>query len=148
ESLSIPDGIPPEFAAYLRGALAYHLKDLGGARNHWRSILEMGEKGKLHRGVWASYMIGKAYWLEDKFEEAIPWFHQAAEYTQSPRNYWEGPGLGASAHKWEAVCALECKHYKKSMHMLLEQYAAGRKWAEKRLSDAAELLLNEGNQDA
>ncbi len=60
EDPPIPAGLPREFDAYVRGALAWHRGDVASARAAWNRLMALPENERRRRSTWAAYMLGRA----------------------------------------------------------------------------------------
>ncbi|HAA03444.1 MAG TPA: hypothetical protein DCE18_08745, partial [Syntrophobacteraceae bacterium] len=64
-SLAVPDGLPGEFADYLRGAIAYWQNDMDTARRAWQDLLRLPADERRHRSTGGAYMLGRGFLSTD-----------------------------------------------------------------------------------
>jgi hypothetical protein len=94
--------LPPEFAAYTRGAAEYANKDWDGAVALWKKLVELPAEQRKYKSVWAAYMIGRAR-LATNQDEADAAFEQATRLaSEGFKDSW---GLSASALRWRVEIA-------------------------------------------
>ena len=74
---AVPEGLPGEFADYLRGAIAYRQGDEAAARRAWQGLLGRPPEERPMRSTWAAYMLGRSHAGSDP-ARAADWFRQAA----------------------------------------------------------------------
>ncbi len=60
EALGLAGELPPDVALYTVGALAWSQQDWQGALDYFRQVAALPAAQRAHRGVWASYMEGRA----------------------------------------------------------------------------------------
>jgi hypothetical protein len=78
----VPEGLPQEFALYIRGALAYGRMDYDDARAAWQELLDLPAGQRRYRTVWAAYMIGRTYVggdVEGDGTSAIEWLRRTRQ---------------------------------------------------------------------
>ncbi|RUQ35807.1 MAG: hypothetical protein EKK71_10935, partial [Candidatus Competibacteraceae bacterium] len=121
-ALAVPEGLPGEFADYLRGAIAYHGKQTAAARQAWQDLLNRPPEQRRQRSVWAAYMLGRSY-LGDNPSEALRWFQQTRELAQ--QGFPDPLGLAAASLGWEAQLALKQGHYAPALELFRVQLEAG-----------------------
>ena len=108
-----------EFRLYLQGAAAARAGQCQAARAAWKGVLALPKTKRLHRGVWAAYMLGRSWagvgrWAcqgADEPAKAKRWFGKARELAaQGLANKRVGAaadrlGLGVESLGWEARAA-------------------------------------------
>jgi tetratricopeptide (TPR) repeat protein len=117
---TIPEGLPVEFAEYLRGSCFYYLGEKAKARNVWLHLLELPKKQRLYRSTWAAFMIAKML-LKEKPDESIPWFQRVRRLAEE--GYFDSLGLASSSLGWEARAMLDMKRYEQAIELYLAQMA-------------------------
>ncbi len=120
--LAPPEGIPAEFADYLRGAIALREGDPDKARASWQGLLARPEAERRQRSVWAAFMLGKSFLFQD-FPQAKRWF--ALARSLSTNGFSDSLGLAASSLGWEAQGALEKGLFAPAAALYLQAHAAG-----------------------
>lgn len=136
----VPDGLPGEFSDYLHGAVAYHRKRYGIARETWTSLLARPAEERRFRSTWAAYMIGRSY-VEDQPESAAPWFEKTR--TLDKEGFRDSLGLAAASLGWQAHAELRMKHYEQAISLYLEQARCGDHGAYASLRMTAAKMLRE-----
>ncbi len=139
--LTVPAGLPGEFADYLRGAIAYHQNRMDAARASWTALLARPRAQRRYRTTWALFMIGKSCldWYPDT---AIPWFRRVR--SAAVAGFPDSLGLAAASFGWEAKAYLQCKQYDKAIELYLLQHATGDKSAAVSLLWTASAALSAG----
>jgi hypothetical protein len=122
EGLAVPEGLPPEFALYLRGLLGYSAGRMDEARVAWESLLKLPPAQRTRRTVWAKFMIGKSY-LSDDPAKAVAAFRQVREEVRSGRN--DPLGLAAASLGWEGKAELHQQHQAAAIELYLQQSSTG-----------------------
>ena len=121
-ALTVPDGLPGEFADYLRGAIAYRQNRPDAARQAWQALLQRPADQRRNRSTWAAYMLGRSY-LPDDPAEARRWFQQARDLAKE--GYADRLGLAAASLGWEAQLELAQGHYAPALEAFRVQLEAG-----------------------
>ncbi|MFZ4789540.1 MAG: tetratricopeptide repeat protein [Candidatus Competibacteraceae bacterium] len=121
-ALTVPDGLPGEFADYLRGAIAYRQNQPDAARSAWQALLQRPADQRRNRSTWAAYMLGRSY-LPDNPAEARRWFQQTRELAKE--GYADRLGLAAASLGWEAQLDLQQGHYAPALEAFRVQLEAG-----------------------
>ena len=138
ESLVTPTGLPKEFAHYLDGFIALQKGQTNDACVAWCRVLDLPEKERQHRSVWAAFMLGKAMLGVDR-AAAIRWFRKTRQLK------WDGfsdeLGLAASSLGWEALAELREKNYERAIELYLQHDASGDRTAVRSLEIAADFAL-------
>jgi hypothetical protein len=119
---AVPEGLPGEFAEYLRGAIAYWQNDADTARRTWRELLERSADERRYRSPWAAYMLGRSYVGNDP-GQAINWFKKVRELVQE--GYPDPLGLAAASIGWEAQVELQQRHYATALELYRVHLATG-----------------------
>lgn len=104
--------IPKEFAAYLRGATAYHAGDWDSAVVHFTSVLELPAESRAHRSTWAAFMLGKA-WTKKDPTKAAPFFQQCRSLASE--GFADALDLAPASVGWQAYAEMEAAHYAASI---------------------------------
>jgi hypothetical protein len=140
DGFQIPEGIPGEFAEYLRGAVAYHRKRYEEARSAWTALLDRPADQRRNRTVWAAYMLGRS-WVEDKPDLAVEWFEKTR--LMAREGFRDSTGLAAASLGWQARAELRRGRYAEAIVLYLEQARAGDNGAHASLRMAVEALLKD-----
>jgi hypothetical protein len=120
--LTVPQGLPPQFAGYLHGLIAYSSRHMDEARTAWESVLQLPPEQRRRRSLWAEFMIGKSYLQEDP-SKAIEAFHRVRELARSGQK--DPLGLAAASLGWEARAELNQRHEAAAIGLYLQQCASG-----------------------
>ncbi|HEX4495614.1 MAG TPA: hypothetical protein VIE43_08110 [Thermoanaerobaculia bacterium] len=120
--LTVPAGLPGEFADYLQGAVAYHEDRFQDARQVWEKLLSQPAAERRHRTVWAAFMIGKAHLQLDP-AKAAPWFERTRELAR--QGFPDPLGLAAASFGWEASAATALKRPDEALVLYLQQMSTG-----------------------
>ncbi|HEY1173051.1 MAG TPA: hypothetical protein VGH19_16910 [Verrucomicrobiae bacterium] len=140
--LSIAKGLPPEFADYMRGSIAYHLAKTNDAVTAWTELLKRPAAERPYRTVWAEYMLGRVA-VESDPKVAIPHFQKVRVLVQE--GFADSTGLAAASLGWEARAWLNLKDYRRAVELYSEQVSSGdSQLAVVSLRMAAGLALKEG----
>ena len=126
--------LPPEFALYEQGALAWHNHELEKAAVAWGQILQLPETQRRYRSVWAAYMLGRAA-SDTNAQEARKYFALCRELASA--GFYDRTGLAAASLGWEAKVALSEKQYRPAIELYLQQLNAGDPRAATSLRDCA-----------
>jgi hypothetical protein len=118
----VPGGLPPEFADYLRGAMAYHAGRLDEARQAWQAVLARPAEERPFRSTWAAFMLGRSL-LESDPGEAVSWFARLRELAGA--GFADSLGLAAASVGWEARAELGRGGYERATELYLTQLATG-----------------------
>lgn len=124
ESLTVPEGLPAEFADYLRGALAYHRGDLGGATSAWEGLLKRPEVERRFRSTWAAFMLGKTHLRAERPGEAVRWFQRTREIA-GQKGFEDSLGLASASLGWEARAERDQGHHDKALVLYARQAQGG-----------------------
>ena len=118
--LSVPDGLPGEFADYLRGAIAYHQGDLKASISAWEGLLKRPEGERRFRSTWAAFMLGKTQLRAKKPAEAVRWFQRTREIA-GQKDFVDSLGLAAASLGWEARAERDQGHFDKALALYARQ---------------------------
>jgi len=121
-ALTVPDGLPGEFADYLRGAIAYRQNQPDAARQAWQALLQRPADQRRNRSTWAAYMLGRSALTENP-AEARRWFQQTRDLAKE--GYADRLGLAAASLGWEAQLELAQGHYAPALEAFRVQLEAG-----------------------
>lgn len=141
---ALPQGLPGEFADYMRGAIAYHQERYDEARTAWQAVLDRPAQERRYRSTWAAFMIGRAL-LEGDDEapvKALEWFERVRALARE--GYADSLGLAAASLGWQARGELSLGRYEAAFAHYLEQHAAGDTTAATSLRLAAKRALASG----
>lgn len=124
EAAVVPEGLPAEFADYLRGAIAYHRGDLEAAISAWEGLLKRPEGERRFRSTWAAFMLGKAQLRAERPAEAVRWFQRTREIA-GQKDFEDSLGLAAASLGWEARAERDLGHYDKALVLYARQAQGG-----------------------
>lgn len=124
EGLSVPEGLPGEFADYLGGALAYHRGDLDAAVSAWEKLLKRPEGERRLRSTWAAFMLGKTHLRAKRPAEAVRWFQRTREIA-GQKDFEDSLGLAAASLGWEARAERDLGHFDKALELYARQSQGG-----------------------
>ena len=139
-----PASLPPEFALYLRGAIAWHAGDVKEARHQWQAVLALPAEQRKYRSVWAAYMLGRSY-VGEKPDEAVRWFGFTRGLAQ--RGFSDSTGLAAASLGWQGRVALDRGDTLAAIKLYVEQLATGDGSAAASLRICASALLKAGGEE-
>jgi tetratricopeptide (TPR) repeat protein len=120
--LTVPNGLPGEFADYLRGAIAYRQQQIEIARQAWQALLERPAEQRRLRSTWAAYMLGRSY-ADDHPAEAVRWYEKTRELAKE--GFADRLGLASASLGWEAQLALKQGRYAPALELFRIQLEAG-----------------------
>lgn len=132
------NGLPAEFVLYEQGALAWHGHQSDRAVAAWQQILQLPDKQRQYRSVWAAYMLGRAFSETDP-AKARKYFATCRELAT--RGYHDRTGLAAASIGWDGYTWLREKRYDAAIAAYLRQLAAGDSRAVTSLRDCASAAL-------
>jgi tetratricopeptide (TPR) repeat protein len=141
--LTVPEGLPAEFADYLHGAIAYHQGDLDAALSTWQKLLDRPEKERRFRSTWAAYMLGKTHLRAGRPAEAVRWFQRAREIA-GQEGFEDSLGLAAESLGWEARAERDLGHFDKALVLYARQAKGGDRGAAGSLRFVARQALKAG----
>ena len=137
--VSVPAGLPDEFADYFQGSIAWHTGKTNEARSHWETLLHRPAADRHYRSTWAAYMLGKSWEVEDP-DKAFDYFQQTR--TLATLGFSDRLGLAAASLGWEARLELRKKNFEQAIGLYLDQLATGDDSAVSSLSLTVGRLLN------
>ena len=120
--MPLAEGLPEEFAEYLKGAIAYHRNQFPVAREAWKKLLKLPPSKRHYRSTWALYMLGRMQ-VDRAPAEAIQSFQTLRKGVDE--GFSDTLGLAAASLGWEARAAFNLKQYDRAIELYLEQWAAG-----------------------
>ena len=120
--VTIPEGLPVEFAAYSRGLLCYYRRQMPQARAAWGALLQLPPEQRRYRTVWAQFMIGKSY-LGSEGARAVEAFHRVRELVK--QGLPDSLGLASASLGWEARADLDLRYYARAIALYMQQHASG-----------------------
>ena len=142
-NIAIPDGLPGEFADYLRGAVAYHDRKMDDARKAWQGLLDRPEKERKYRSTWAAYMIGRSL-VEKDPQASVKWFQKVRELAKA--GFADTLGLAAASYGWQGRAELDQGHYRNAIELYLAQHATGDPTAAMSLRNTAAHAFADGEK--
>jgi hypothetical protein len=138
----IVPGLPPEFADYFRGAIAWHQNQLEEARAAWKRVLERPASERKYKATWAAFMLGRG-WEEENEARAIAYFRQVRALAKA--GCVDSLGLATSSLGFEARLHLRAQRFSEAIDLYLEQAASGEPSAVNSLQWAASHALRRGS---
>jgi tetratricopeptide (TPR) repeat protein len=109
--------LPPEFALYLRGAIAWHNRDYEAAIPHFRAVIALSPGARKHRSTWAAFMLGKAYAQVDP-AQAAPWFEETRALAAA--GFPDPLELAGTSLFWQALAESKAGAYVESIYHFAE----------------------------
>jgi len=125
--VGVPQGLPPEFAEYLHGAVAYHRGDMKTAREHWQRLLARPAEQRRYRTVWAAYMLGRSL-VSDDPAAAVKHLRSVRELAEPGAHdvdFGDSIGLAAASFGWEARAEMNRGAYDRALRLYLQHWQAG-----------------------
>ena len=119
--LKVPEGLSPELADYLEGAIAYHENRPKDAVRIWEKLLRRPRDQRQRRSTWAAFMIGRTF-LESDPDRARQWFQRTRELAMEA--YDDRLGLAASSLGWEALLELRRERWASALELYDQQARA------------------------
>ncbi len=141
--ITIVEGLPKEFAEYFRGWIAFKESRTNDAIKAFEAVLDLPEKERRHKSVWAAYMLGRAQ-LDAKPDKAIASFQLARALAK--QGFGDPVGLAAESVGWEARAHVMQKRFVRAMELYRQQFAAGDRGALVSFRWMAEGVFEEGGQ--
>lgn len=80
-ALALAAGLAPELARYTAGAVAWQQGDIERAQSEFQAVTAMPAADRPLRGVWASYMLGRALAQSGNPEAAVAAFEQTRDWV-------------------------------------------------------------------
>ena len=118
----MPAGLPPEFASYFTGSVAWHAGLTNAARTDWENLLQLPAAQRHFRSTWAAYMLGRA-WHDEDPDRAKGYYQQVRALAKD--GFADSLGLAAASLGWEAQLLWREKHHEEAIELYLDQLAAG-----------------------
>ena len=134
----VPQGLPPEFADYEAGALAYHEGRLDAAEAAWEKLLARPADERRYRTTWAAYMLGRSQ-VESDPAAAAKWFAKTRELAG--QGFADPLGLAAASFGWEARAEMNRGRHDVALKLYGEQAQTGDPQALESLRRAARSAL-------
>jgi len=141
-AVRLPDGLPGEFADYLRGAVLYGQGRTAHAKAAWTALLDRPAGQRRRRATWAAFMLGKVALEESRPDAAARWFQTVRRLASE--GCADSLGLAAASYGWEALAELHRKDHTRAAELYLIQHAAGDPTAVMSLAVTASRLLKAG----
>jgi hypothetical protein len=124
-TVQIVEGLPPEFADYFEGLIAWHNPtriDPERARVAWERLLARPENERPFKSTWAAFMLGKS-WAPDDPEKSVGYFTMVRQLKK--QGYRDSLGLAAASLGCEARVYLQQSNYLGAIERYLDQMASG-----------------------
>jgi len=118
----VTPGLPPEFADYFRGAIAWHEGRAADARAAWTALLARPASERQFKSTWAAYMLGRS-WEDAKPTEACVRFRETRSLARA--GFADSPCLAVATLGWEARVQLRRHRSAEAIDLYLEQAAGG-----------------------
>ena len=124
--IMVTPGLPPEFALYFKGVIAWHKSEGWQPIDDWQQVLALPESERRFKSTWAAFMLAKYYegqtndWSD---KEALKYYEQVR--TLAKKGFADSSGLAVASIGNEARIYLHRKDYERAIELYLEQYAAG-----------------------
>ncbi len=141
--ITIVEGLPSEFAEYFRGWIAFKEGRTNDAIKAFEAVLDLPEKERRHKSVWAAYMLGRAQ-QDTKPDKAVASFQLARALAK--QGFGDPVGLAAESVGWEARAHVIQKRFVRALELYRQQFAAGDRGALVSLKWMAEAVLEEGGK--
>jgi cellulose synthase operon protein C len=122
-ALALGAELPPDVARYTAGAVAWQLGDVERAHNLFEQVLQLPPEQRTLRGVWASYMLGRALALNGEPAQAIAAFEQTRTWVQNGAA--DPDGLAVASLGEQARIELEAGGLAAAVRLYAEQAAYG-----------------------
>ncbi len=122
-ALALGTELPPDLAAYTAGAVAWQQGDVERARALFEQVLQLPPEQRTLRGVWASYMLGRALALTGEPAQAIAAFEQTRTWVHSGAA--DPDGLAVASLGEQARIELEAGRLAAAVRLYAEQAAHG-----------------------
>jgi tetratricopeptide (TPR) repeat protein len=118
----MPAGLPPEFASYFTGSVAWHAGLTNAARTDWENLLQLPAAQRHFRSTWAAYMLGRA-WHDEDPDRANGYYQQVRALAKD--GFADSLGLAAASLGWEAQLLWREKHHEEAIELYVDQLATG-----------------------
>ena len=139
--LTIPEGLPAEFAEYLRGAIAWHDGKHDDARAAWQRILKLPDDQRRYRSTWAAYMLARSE-RDDHPELSAIHYQRVRDLARI--GFRDSLHLAAASIGWEAQAELHRTNFTRAVELYLDQYQQGDATAIPSLQITAEKIFAAG----
>lgn len=136
------EGLPGEFADYLRGAIAWHGGRTNDARLAWQALLKRPALERRFKSTWAAFMLGKS-WEEAEPDKAVSAFRNVRALAKA--GFADSLGLASSSLGWEARIEYQRKRHEPAIELYLDHLASGDPSAVVSLRWAASAALTDRN---
>lgn len=140
--LARTDGLPPEFALYHAGAVAFAQNDSTRAAEFWQRLLDLPPAERRYKSTWAAYMLGRLHQTTAP-ATALAYFRQTRALARA--GFSDTLGLAAASLGWEAKLAFDAEDFSRAAELYLEQLATGDRTAANSLRFLAARLLARGS---
>ncbi|HSF39585.1 MAG TPA: hypothetical protein VLT87_07310, partial [Thermoanaerobaculia bacterium] len=136
--MTVPDGLPGEFADYEKGAMAFHTERMDEARAAWERLLARPAGERRFRTTWAAFMLGRSQ-VESDPAAAAKWFAKTRELAAE--GFADPLGLAAASLGWEARAEMARGRHDVALKLYGEQTRTGDPRAVESLRRAARSAL-------
>ena len=136
--MTVPAGLPGEFADYEKGAMAFHAGRLDEARAAWEKLLARPAGERRYRTTWAAFMLGRSQ-VESDPAAAVKWFTKTRELAA--QGFADPLGLAAASLGWEARAEMKRGRHDVALKLYGEQAKTGDPRALESLRRAARSVL-------
>jgi hypothetical protein len=141
-ALAHTDGLPPEFALYHAGAVAFAQNDSALAAELWQRLLAFPPSERPYKSTWAAYMLGRLHQATAP-ATALAYFRQTR--TLARAGFSDTLGLAAASLGWEAKLAFDTDDFSRAAELYLEQLATTDRTAANSLRFLSARLLARGS---
>lgn len=139
--LTLPAGLPAEFAHYLRGTLAFTAGRTNDAHSAWQAVLALPEGERRFRSTWAAYMLGRSQ-VDSEPTKAVAHFESVRRLAR--QGFTDTLGLAAASYGWQGRAELQRGNLTAAFELYLQQHAAGDPSADMSLRITAERAFKTG----
>ena len=122
-ALALGAELPAELAGYTAGAVAWQKGDVERARSLFQQVVQLPAEQRTLRGVWASYMLGRALALNGQSAQAIAAFEQTRVWVQNGAA--DPDGLAVASLGEQARIELAAGRLAAAVRLYAEQAAHG-----------------------
>jgi tetratricopeptide (TPR) repeat protein len=122
EAGDVTDGLPKEFASYLRGSIALRKGDTASALYEWESILNFPPAERHFKSTWTAFMLAKLL-TETEPQQSIEYFQRVRTFASS--GFADSAGLAAASIGWEARVHRIQRDFRRSLELYIDQHASG-----------------------
>lgn len=138
----MPEGLPPEFDLYLRGAITWTNGDVRAARRYWQAVLDLPADQRRYRSTWAAYMLGRSEVRSDP-QKTGAWMAQTR--SLAAEGYADSLHLAAETFGWEAYTHLQQDDLPAATKLYVRQVETGSPGAVMSLQTVARRALSRSN---